>query len=266
MAKQSGIHQLRGKVGEMSYYQSTGVPGGLVRRINQGMSARVKTSEAYANTRLNNQEFRQAAHISALLGSLPVPKFRPMFLPFSQSRLTAAILELIKADTTHDWGSRNVISSGENADAMGVALNALSKNNAGEFVTGVVSYDTATEKYKADLSLTQDQLNLLVSIGADGVQVGAVYYGLAIGGKNPYDPSKYLLSTATPLGSESVTLEDLQPSTLEFARADWGAAQGSSLFDALCGVNMPYRIINNRKYILQEHCSFFSFIQVKPQA
>lgn len=266
MAKQSGIHQLRGKVGEMSYYQSTGISGGLVRRINQGMSARVKTAEAYANTRLNNQEFQQAAKISAVLGSLPVPKFRPMFLPFSQSRLTAAILELIKSDTTHDWGSRNVTSTDANANLMSESLNALSKNRPGEFVTGVIYYDTATEKYKFDYSLTQDQLNLLESIGADGLQIGVVYYGLAIGGKNPYDPSKYIMTTATPLDSDNVTITDLQPGSMAFDRVDWGAAQGTVLFDVLCGVAMPYRTINNKQYILQEHCSFLSFIQVKPQA
>lgn len=266
MAKQSGIHQLRGKVGEMSYYQSTGIPGGLVRRINQGMSARVKTAEAYANTRLNNQEFQQAAHISAALGSLPVPKFRPMFLPFSQARLTSAILELIKADTTHAWGSRNVGSTAADASAMMVALNALSKNSASEFVNGTAYYDIDEEKYKVEYALTQDQLNLLESIGADGVNVGVVYCGLAIGGKNPYDASKYLPSILVPLESDNIIITDLQPGTMEFTRADWGAAQGSILFDALCAVIMPYRTINNKQYTLQEHCSFASFIQVKPQA
>ena len=64
MAKQSGIHQLRGKVGEMSYYRTKGVQDGVVRRINQGMSQRVKTGDEYVNTRLNNAEFKNANAIA----------------------------------------------------------------------------------------------------------------------------------------------------------------------------------------------------------
>lgn len=42
MAKQSGIHQIKGKVGEMSYYKQSGVSSGLIRSINPSMSGRVK--------------------------------------------------------------------------------------------------------------------------------------------------------------------------------------------------------------------------------
>lgn len=263
MAKQSGIHQLRGKVGEMSYYQSTGVPGGLVRRINQGMSARVKTAEAYANTRLNNQEFQQAAHISSALGSLPVPKFRPMFLPFSQSRLTKSILELIKSDTTHAWGSRNVADTNEAGAAMADALNKLSKNRPDEFCGVEISWDGTGENYVVTAGLTDDQLNLLESIGAEGVRIGCVFYGVAVGGKSPYDPTVYIPTTAIELDSSFVELDTTQADTIEFPLTTWGSAQGSILFESVVAVIMPYRTVNSKKYFLQEHCSFLSFMQKK---
>lgn len=247
----------------MSYYQSTGIAGGLVRRINQGMSARVKTSEAFANTRLNNQEFQQAAHISAVLGSLPVPKFRPMFLPFSQSRLTKAILELIKNDTTHAWGSRNVSETNEVGAAMADALNKLSKNRPDEFCGVEISFNSEADKYEVNASLTADQVNLLASIGATGVRVGCVYYGIAIGGKSPYDPTVYMPSTALQLDSDSADLVDTQPAVVEFPLGTWGAAQGSLVFEGIAAVIMPYRTVNNQKYFLQEHCSFTSFINVQ---
>ena len=72
MAKQSGLHQLRGKVGEHSYYRQTGISSGLVRSINQGMSARVKNDEAFLNTRLNNAEFGQAGRIASVLSDIVV--------------------------------------------------------------------------------------------------------------------------------------------------------------------------------------------------
>lgn len=265
MAKQLGIHQLRGKVGDMSYYQSTGISGGLVRRINQGMSARVKTSEAFANTRLNNQEFQQAAHISAALCSLPVPKFRPMYLPFSQSKLTKSILELIKSDTTHEWGSRNVSGTDAAGTAMAEALNKLSKNRADEFCYIDISWNANDVAYDVRSVVSEDQLNLLHSIGADGVRVGGVYYGIAVGGKSPYDPTVYMPTLTPQLDSASVDLSTTQPNLLSFDSAPWGAAQGSVLFEGIAVVIMPFRTVNSKDYYLQEYCSFTTFIQAKPQ-
>lgn len=106
MAKQSGIHQLRGKVGDMSYYRQAGVESGLVRRINEGMSARVKNSPEYANTRLNNEEFRTAAKIAAAASHSVIPAWRSMFRRFAQANMVKRIQEQIKMDTTHAWGNR----------------------------------------------------------------------------------------------------------------------------------------------------------------
>lgn len=111
MAKQSGIHQIRGKVGEMSYYQQAGVNAGLVRRINQGLSDRVKTSVEFANTRLNNAEFKTASLVGAAAGHSVIPAWRSMFRRFAQANMVKRVQELIKQDTTHPWGLRQPIGN-----------------------------------------------------------------------------------------------------------------------------------------------------------
>lgn len=100
MAKQSGLHQIRGKVGDFSYYKQSGVSAGIIRGINQGMSSRVKTGDEYANTRRNNKEFANACEIAASFGACVVPKWRPMFLTFSQAAIAKAVLSFIKEDDT----------------------------------------------------------------------------------------------------------------------------------------------------------------------
>lgn len=105
MAKQSGIHQLRGKVGEMSYYRQSGVESGLVRKINQGLSDRVKNAEEYVNTRLNNAEFKRANRLATVAFRSIYPSWRSMYRRFAVAEMTKRFLELIK-EGTGSWGSR----------------------------------------------------------------------------------------------------------------------------------------------------------------
>ena len=136
MAKQSGIHQLRGKVGEMSYYRQSGVQQGLVRSINQGLSERVKTSQEFANTRLNNEEFKTATEFSAALLNGVVPIYRPMFNVFRNAKLSGKVLATIKSNTG-SWGSRLI--SQNNALAVAQSMNDISKNRASDLFDIAVS-------------------------------------------------------------------------------------------------------------------------------
>jgi len=252
MAKQSGIHQLRGKVGEHSYYRQTGIQSGLVRSINQGMSSRVKNDESFANTRLNNKEFGQAGRIARVLAQLITPKFRPMILPFSQSKMTTFILEAIKRDTTAPWGSRNVSETLSGATTLVDALNSVRKNDP--------------DTYGVSISIVEDNLKVLVddvlssaklsAIGADGYDIRVVaaapwigkrtnlMYGFSFARSNVYD----LIS----MGSGDDNMVDY-----EFPSAP---TEGFPAFrqDFFVIIIMPYRTVNNTRYTLQEHCSYFA--------
>ena len=164
MAKQSGLHQLRGKVGEHSYYKQTGVASGLVRSINQGMSARVKTSEEYANVRLNNAEFGQAGRIAKVLGQFITPKYRPMILPFSQSKMCKIILDAIKKDTTHPWGQRNL---SENINGINVCINSLNSIRKNDPDSYGVSVSTADDQLRVSID-SQLSTAKLLAIGGGG--------------------------------------------------------------------------------------------------
>ena len=252
MAKQSGLHQIRGKVGEHSYYRQTGVTNGLIRSINQGMSSRVKTSDEYANTRLNNAEFGQAGRIAKVLGRLVTPKYRPMILPFSQSKMAKIILESIKTDTA-PWGQRNLSSNAsDRIQAMVNALNAVSKGDFYEFGITVTTGELNQIIVSAQDALFEPKL---AGIGADGCNISIVQASPFIG--------KYINNReyADSYARGNIKNQDFEvgDTSVSFVRSFPSPAPEGSIWmsgNFFVIVVMPYRMINNQSHILQEHCTF----------
>lgn len=259
MAKQSGLHQLRGKVGEHSYYRQTGIASGLVRAINQGMSSRVKNDEAFANTRLNNAEFGQAGRIASVLAQYITPKFRPMVLPFSQSKMAKLILDYIKTDTTAPWGQRNIVVS-NSGDMQVAALNSVAKNRFEDFGIGLVVDE---ENTTLSHSVTDETINKLLAIGASGYMVSfaatTTWIGTFVSDTGKYAPSYpranvYQGNVQNPSSGDS---DDITYSLRPAPAAGWPAimAQRTGVF-----IVLPYREINGQKHILQEYCTYKAFI------
>ena len=69
MAKQRGIHQISGTVNNLTYYEQKYVKGGLIRRVNEGMSGRLKTDPAFENTRSKNAIFGMCSKIASAVWS-----------------------------------------------------------------------------------------------------------------------------------------------------------------------------------------------------
>ena len=251
MAKQSGLHQIRGNVGEHSYYKHTGVESGLIRSINQGMSQRVKTSDEYANTRLNNAEFGQAGRIAKILGRMIVPKYRPMILPFSQSKMAKIVLDAIKV-ASGDWGQRNLTSS--DASVLINALNSVSKNNPSDW--GItLENDGSNFVATPDEAIFQAKKEAL---GVDGVDLTLVNACPWLGTFLPGD-QKYAESYARAnIYSATITEGD---ETASFSRdfrpqppTGWPAFQ----VDFCVLIILPYRKMNDKFYTMQEHCTFMA--------
>lgn len=257
MAKQSGIHQLRGKVGEHSYYRQSGIVPGLMRSINQGMSDRVKTAEEYANTRLNNVEFGAAGNVAGLLGQMIVPKFRPMVLPFSQSKMAKDILKVAR-EHTQNWGQRVVTS--EDTQKLCDILTATSKRNASEFVTNEI-HRTSLTGAEVVTEFTQDQATLMSSLGINGLSVSVRQFDLATG---QWSPAGGIMTTGYMYLRESVYTYDngnvtsgVEGDSVEdMAVSDFAPEANHSGHQIVVFVVMPLRRINNVPHVLQEYCSF----------
>lgn len=261
MAKQSGLHQLRGKVGEHSYYKQTGIASGLVRSINQGMSSRVKTDAAFVNTRLNNAEFGQGGRLAAVVAQYITPKYRPMILPFSQSKMAKIILEYIKTDTTAPWGQRN-ITVANSGEAQVNALNAVVKNRFEDFGLSVVVNE---EQTTLNVYLSSETISKLAAIGATGIKfrfvASVTWIGTFIESSGKYAQSfaranVYDDDLSGPESGDDVSF----PYTLRPAPPQGWPAIAAARMGVL--VVLPYRTINGVDHTLQEECTFKAFALV----
>ena len=256
MAKQSGLHQIRGKVGEHSYYRQTGVSSGLIRGINQGMSQRVKTGDEYANTRLNNAEFGAACHVASQLGSLVIPKFRPMILPFSQSKMAKGVFDLARQNTG-EWGKR-VVGLADTA-ALASILSGTSKRNITDFIS--LDYSApAANTVDVVMTANSEQTSMMASLGISGIA---------------FKTTVFLVETGKYVASLGTIAKGLQRE-LNTSNGDDDVVAGQAIEEPyslsytlpgtidpkfnrhllVVSVLMPYRTIGEAKYTLQEYCSF----------
>lgn len=257
MAKQSGIHQLRGKVGEHSYYRQSGIVPGLMRSINQGLSQRVKTGEEYANTRLNNVEFGAAGNVAGLLGQMVQPKFRPMVLPFSQSKMAREILKVARQHE-ENWGQRVVTS--EDTQKLCDILTSTSKRNMSDFVSVNVS---RVSEVTAEVSatFTADQATTMASLGITDFTVKAVQFDLATGQWNPLALEMatgymYQRETVYPFNNVGVESGVGDSSTEDINVASFAPEANHSGHQIVVFIFLPSRDVNAKLHVLQEYCSF----------
>lgn len=250
MAKQSGMHQIKGKVGEYSYYRQSGISNGLIRSINPAMSGRVKTGEEYANTRLNNAEFGQACRIAAKLISGITPKFRPMILPFAQAKLAKSVLDLIK-QTDDAWGERNL--DDPQATAVSPLINQLAKNNFDEYGVTLDTDDQDRLVAKSDNVICPAKL---AAIGADGYRVRIIPFSLWQG---KYDTTQHRYHFSfMDTNVYELAMADNEEDVIQGAAYPPHAPQGSpyTTINGIIVVVMPQRTIGGVENILQQYCTF----------
>lgn len=257
MAKQVGLFGLRGKIENKSFYKTTGVVDTIIRGIPEGLSERVKTSEEYANTRLNNKEFGAACNTAGLLGKMVVPKFRPMFLPFSQSRIAKDILKLARQNS-EIWGQRTIEST--QVEQVAAVLSAQSKRDATEFVSCGVTRSSATSG-TASIEYTNDQATLMNGLGIDELTVYASIYDLASGKWNDVVGEMstgyiHLNEKVAVLDASSVSAGTGESHSESLTIAPFVPAPNHSGMQIVVFVIIPARVINNTSHVLQEYCSF----------
>lgn len=268
MAKQTGLHQIRGKVGEHSYYRQSGVSSGLIRGINPGMSSRVKTSPEYANTRLNNKEFKTASRMAASMIDGIVPRMRPMFNMFKNAKLSAGLLDVIKGHTGV-WGKRSIGIS--DRDAACVAVNKLAKNNFSNYLTfGFGGYDAEDQAQTVELRTPSSLLDILQSLNASGIKIEIRHVQVYEGA--PTDDESARPENVVKLGpttESSYPIADLPidiGEQVDRLDTDLTILSGRIYLSFYVAVLMPYRTVGSTDHILQEGCTFAYFADPEQEA
>lgn len=265
MAKQSGIHQLRGKVGEMSYYRTKGVQAGVVRRINQGMSQRVKSGDEFANTRLNNAEFKNANAIATAAFNSVNSRKRGMMRNFAVAEMTKRALEDIKQGTGV-WGVRMPVTELDQLICDMLENYAKGGKYDGEYGNVVSATLANGGGYNVQIEISAELASNLLSLGIDGVlfvpsgclagevvvdNLPRLFAGSAIKGPKPVSFVSGESTSVTLDGNLSTPVSvGMSSSGYEFAVSD----EKHGFY--LCVSILPYRRVGNQMYTLQELCTF----------
>lgn len=264
MAKQKGIHQIKGKVGDMSYYQTAGVPGGLIRRIPEGLSSRVKTADEYANTRLNNDEFKNASTIATFAFRAVPSRKSSMMRRFAVAAMIKEALEYIK-DGTGVWGNRIPSATFDN-----ILVDLLENHSklgpySGEFGEITIGSNQGT----VNVSLAYDSMAAIdmLSKGFDGFYVVAVHGAMAEVVNTDglvwpiFGVSPVMVDDVTSINPEgdSQSLESFTPSAQSLGLLPLGytaaqAAANNGMFSIV--TFLPYRQIGSQRHVLQEYSTF----------
>lgn len=260
MAKQSGIHQLRGKIRGMSYYRQKGVKEGLARQINSGMSKRVKEDEGYLNTRLNAREFGSAGSFAGAAIRAISERQRTMLKDFATGNLAKAVRDVIIQDSTHPWGERNLVGTAWQGEML-ARISSYAKNEFSSYVGGVWDVKVSSGSsplWTPNVELPEDWGSLLAAKGADGAYIDIYAYrvelqefaGVSDKGYSQVAP----IASASPAIGDSLTITT--PATLS---AEFTGAQGDNILQGVLVVVRPFQQVNAQNYIRQELCTFALF-------
>lgn len=266
MAKQSGIHGIRGKINGVSYYSSKN-GGQLIRKINEGMSSRVKTAKEYANTRLNNAEFGAAGSLAGAIVRPISQRWRFILDSIATGKLVKAIKAAMMQDTASPWGKR-VVPLTEMAHLQDV-FNGFSKNEMPQELVNALQNKFVF--YSADnmLSVTgntlmsADTLSQLKDKGATHVTVKVFTFNVRkpyIGADGKmYVPSDSLFADASStfgVNNAALTTDVIIIDEGQLSNAPAVLNEESHLGGVLV-VFLPERKVGNEYFTLQELCSAY---------
>ena len=265
MAKQTGIIALRGKIKGQSYYGSK-VGGDLVRTINEGMSARVKTAKEYVNTRKNNSEFGMCGDFAGSIIKPITQRWRFILDSIATGKMVKAMKELAVLDASGEWGKRVVKLA--NYGTLYEKFNSFSKNEIPAALSTVlnngVTYNGTDHKVSISSEPTQDA-DFVWQMDAIGANQFSVKCFALLVQKPTFDAVSGTYSKAT---SKLVELNTMsmsgQPVQVGDAMLDdttndliESPINSESQFAGLLTIFFPERNIGGKASVLQQHCSAY---------
>lgn len=261
----------------MCFYQQAGLTLGLMRRINEGMSERVKSSDEFVNTRKNAKEFALAHGFAAAAYQIVTPSWRSMYRRFAIALMTRRALDYIQQGTG-EWGDRiPAVSVGPMMEDM---LTNFAKNGTygGEY--GQMDRQTI---YSADIDkqYTYPDISFYITsqmgfeMNAQGID-GLVFTWrlLLMGHNSSWQPSwlhfrggayVFDLDLTHPAGGVRASMPSPDLSQI----CGDAVFRDAALQDATSGIlNVvticPYRLVNNVRNILQKKCTYLAY-GIKPE-
>ncbi|WP_152287568.1 hypothetical protein [Flavicella marina] len=170
MAKQTGIIKLKGTIGDIAFYKTT--DGHLARGKGGIEASRIANDPAFQRTRENNSEFGRAGKAGKLLRIAIRTLLQRAKDKRLVGRLTAALLKIVKSDTTNARGLRTV------QDGVVSLLKNFEFNiNAKLASTLFASYTTSFDRVSGDGKLNISKFVPTTSIAGPS---GTTHYRISL--------------------------------------------------------------------------------------
>jgi hypothetical protein len=172
MARQDGLIKLKGKIGDLSFYKSK---DGHLARMKGGVdAARIQNDPAFERTRENGVEFGRAGKAGKLLRDSLRNFIRSGSDGRMTSRLTGAMMKVVKADATSTRGQRNVLD-GELELLEGFEFNVNAKLGSTYFKPIVTTISRPEGKGTANFGIFDPKKSFELPGGATHIKlVGGV--------------------------------------------------------------------------------------------
>lgn len=266
MPKQSSLFKVRGKMdGNSFYYSSLG--GYQFRKINPNMSERVKTEDQFINTRRNAAEFGAAGSMAGAICRAFFQSFRFVGTPKLNGILTKLIDGLIRANTSGQWGQRNVMVSlmPEIQHTFNRCLKNPFPQLFKDYVDTQMQWDDANSmiKWNTTLETTTEFEQEILDMGCTGF--GFLQFIMAA--TNPQYMSstgKYFPCVANTIqlgvGSSYYNINGVTRITLLNARTaleEYKAQNNQSYASGILTVVLPKKLIGTEHVLMQDKCSAY---------
>lgn len=148
MAKQSGLVQFEGSIGNITFFKTN---DGFKARQKGGLSkARMKTDPAFVRTRENWAEFGRAGKAGKLLRIAYASLIKQVADKQIVRRLIREMVKVVKADAVNIRGARNVMD-GETELLKGFEFNQHSPLSTALRITAASAIDRATGTLQVDI-------------------------------------------------------------------------------------------------------------------
>lgn len=263
MAKQVGLFGLRGKIENKSFYKTAGVQDTVIRQIPEGLSSRVKTADEYANTRLNNEEFKNGNNIASFLLNAVPNRRASMMRRFATAFMTKQALEYIKAGSG-EWGAR-IPSATMDRIAVDLLEN-FAKGGSYQNEFGALSVDVANNTITIELVYDDVTAADLISKGIDGFYTLVVKGAMAeVVGDDDLVRQHFGVSSINPHNAtvdesgDTIGVSSFTPSyqALGMSQMGYTAAQGAANNGMYAIVTfLPYRSIGGQRHTLYEYATY----------
>lgn len=266
MPKQRSLIKITGVAdGQSFFYTKNG--GYQMRAINPTMSERVKTEEAFQNTRKCSTEFSVCGAMASAILRVLLDRWRFILTPKPTGTLTATIYKYLRASSSGPWGQRTLEL--QYLPYIQNEFNMLSKNEIPVFIRqwlhNNVVWDDVNDQVviASQLKTTADLEQEYIAKGATGLRVNLYvlgcttpFFSTSMGKYFPPQSKFYQIPTFPQAVDITGTQEHILAITSQ-TPSEIVPQNATGQIAGMLVVFLPYKKVNGVENTLQHLCSAY---------